>query len=49
MYEYQVLEGDDLVSEEQLNEFSKEGWRLITIAQKEQTYFFYFERMKKAS
>lgn len=46
MYEYNVLEADGLVSKEQLNELSKEGWRLVTIVPEGNKYYLYLERSK---
>lgn len=42
--EYKVLMAVSLISEQQLNDLSKQGWRLITIAQQNGQYYFYLSR-----
>ena len=44
MYEYQILNAKSLINAEQLNELAIQGWRLITIAQMNGKFYFYFER-----
>lgn len=44
MYEYRVLEAEFLINQEQLNKLASEGWRLVTIIDCAETFYFYFER-----
>ena len=43
-YDYKVLQAGTLISAEQLNQLSAEGWRLITIVPVGILFYFYFER-----
>lgn len=42
--EYKVLMGDSLISEEQLNDFAVQGWRLVTIVEMQGRFYVYFVR-----
>lgn len=51
MYEYKILKLKSPISEEQLNEFGKDGWALVTIVSSDyylaSTFFTYLGRVKK--
>ena len=40
--EYRILQANSLISEEQLNDLAKDGWKLVTIVLVDYIYYFYF-------
>lgn len=48
MYEYMTLNGDDLISAEQLNELAGDGWEFIQAVPYNNEWCFYFRRMQAA-
>ncbi len=46
-YKYKRLKSDSLINESQLNEFSVNGWELISIVSFEEEFYFYFKKFKK--
>ncbi len=47
MYKYKILQADALINEEQLNKEAANGWRLVTIVNKDNIFYFYFEKEEK--
>lgn len=48
MFTYKILQAESLINEEQLNKEAANGWRLVTIVNNNNTFYFYFEKTQKA-
>lgn len=46
-WEYKVMQGDALPSEENLNELDGKGWELVQIIHAENTFYLYLRRPRK--
>jgi len=42
---YKILSAPTLINEEQLNQLSFEGWRLVSVVKSDNLFYFYFEQL----
>jgi hypothetical protein len=45
MFEYKIMESQDLANEENLKVFSNDAWELVTIIQHRGMFYYYFKRI----